>query len=173
VAEPLVLPAALAEAGVSLRPETPDDRAFLERLHFLVRRDEFAPAGWPEPVLESFLAGQFDLQRRQYAAMHPDGEFYVILAGAAPVGRFYVDRSARTFVLVEISLLPEWRGRGVGRALIGALIDAAGDGRADRVALSVTPHNPARRLYRRLGFDETRPPSEFAEAHVEMARTVS
>jgi hypothetical protein len=37
----------------------------------------------------------------------------------------------------------------------------------------VTPENPARRLYRRAGFVETAPQSEFGEAYVEMVWAVS
>ena len=53
---------------------------------------------------------------------------------------------------------PEHRGRGVGRALVAAAIEAARRLGAHKVTLQVWPHNgPARRLYRRFGFvDEGR-----------------
>ena len=48
-----------------------------------------------------------------------------------------------------------WRGRGVGGALVRAVIDAARDLGAHKVALQVWPHNDAaRRLYLRHGFVE-------------------
>jgi ribosomal protein S18 acetylase RimI-like enzyme len=53
--------------------------------------------------------------------------------------------------VVDISLLPECRGRGIGTALLEAVIaEASGAGKF--VALSVEKLNPALRLYRRLGF---------------------
>ncbi|HWI02328.1 MAG TPA: GNAT family protein, partial [Acidimicrobiales bacterium] len=48
-----------------------------------------------------------------------------------------------------------WRGRGVGAALVRAVIDAAGNLGAHKIALQVWPHNEvARRLYLRHGFVE-------------------
>jgi len=170
---PLALPASLTADGYGLRAVRPDDRDFLERLFRTVRREEFAALGWPEAATLALVDSQFEIQRHQYADTYPDGEFYLVEQAGTPIGRFYVDRSGRDFELVEISLLPEWRGRGRGAALIGALLEAARSGGADRVILSVTPDNPARRLYRRLGFRETAPPSDFGEAHIEMAWTAS
>lgn len=50
--------------------------------------------------------------------------------------------------VVDLALLPEHRGAGVGEALLTRVV---GDGR--RVSLSVVRTNPAQRLYRRLGFE--------------------
>jgi len=44
------------------------------------------------------------------------------------------------------------RGRGVGTQLLEALVAHAGDAGYRALSLSVHPHNPARRLYERLGF---------------------
>ena len=51
----------------------------------------------------------------------------------------------------DVALLPEHRSRGIGTALLRALIaEAAANGQA--VTLSVDRDSPARSLYRRLGF---------------------
>ncbi len=50
---------------------------------------------------------------------------------------------------------PDWRGRGVGSALVTAAVAAARARGAHKMSLQVWPHNgPARRLYRRFGFVE-------------------
>ena len=62
-------------------------------------------------------------------------------------------------LLIEISLLPEQRGKGVGAQLIeGVIAEATSAGK--RVSLTVEQQNPAIRLYQRLGFTtvEERPP---------------
>ena len=50
-----------------------------------------------------------------------------------------------------LAVLPEWRGQGVGTALMRALLDHA-DVRYRQVSLSCDPDNPAMHLYQRLGF---------------------
>ena len=52
---------------------------------------------------------------------------------------------------MDIALVPERRGRGIGGALIRDVMTEAG--RSGRfVSLHVEPENPARHLYVRLGF---------------------
>lgn len=49
----------------------------------------------------------------------------------------------------------DWRGRGVGSALLGRALRWAREQGAHKVALQVWPHNePARALYRKFGFVE-------------------
>ena len=53
---------------------------------------------------------------------------------------------------LSIGVRPEWRGRGIGTALLGALIERARREGVRALSLSVEPDNPARRLYERHGF---------------------
>ena len=53
--------------------------------------------------------------------------------------------------LVDLSLLPEYRNRGIGSALLRDLLDEAA-GANKRVILHVSQGNPAARLYERHGF---------------------
>ena len=70
--------------------------------------------------------------------------------------------------LAHLAVVPELRGRGVGRALIDQLVGAAREAGRRRVALDVAASNPrAEALYRRAGFkviSERR--SHLANAHV-------
>ena len=68
-----------------------------------------------------------------------------------PVGRLYVDRWPREVRIVDISLLPEHRGRGLGGALLAAVF-AEADAAGKPVSIHVERFNPALRLYTRLGF---------------------
>lgn len=52
---------------------------------------------------------------------------------------------------LSMSLLPSYRGRGIGTMLLRTLLSAA-EGRYNAVNLSVSESNPARRLYEHEGF---------------------
>lgn len=51
------------------------------------------------------------------------------------------------------AVYPGWRGRGIGTAMLRALLDTLRAAGYTRVTLSVQKENPAVRLYRRLGFE--------------------
>jgi ribosomal protein S18 acetylase RimI-like enzyme len=163
-------PASLTLAGVSLRAAVDADRPFLERLYRSVRWEELASSGWSEEAKLAFLASQFDFQQRHYAIALPGAEFYVVEAESRPIGRIYVDRTTSELHLAELSLLPQWRGRGVGGALVAMLQDEVRAGRATCVTLNVERTNPgARRLYERLGFVTTPDALPYPGVSIEMA----
>ena len=53
---------------------------------------------------------------------------------------------------LSIAVLPDYRGKGVGTRLLTHLLEAAKDSYSS-VSLSVSPDNPAQRLYKRMGFE--------------------
>jgi predicted GNAT family acetyltransferase len=62
-----------------------------------------------------------------------------------------VHRGAQEIRLMELALLPAWRGHGIGGALVQTLVQEATEASLP-VTLHVEPSNPARRLYLRAGF---------------------
>jgi ribosomal protein S18 acetylase RimI-like enzyme len=168
---PLELPQALAAAGIELRPVAEGDFPFLRHLFRTLRWAELAPTLWPDEAKIAFLDQQFSFQHRHFSTGFAAAEFYVVAHQTEPIGRFSVDRETRHWYLIEISLLPDWRGRGLGAALVGTLQDEARAGRGDRVSLNVETTNPARRLYARLGFVELPPPDEYPRLSLEMMWT--
>lgn len=148
------LPADWAARGFALRGETAGDEPFLERLFVSVRAAELEAMGWPEETMRTFLASQFAFQNRHYGDAYAGADFGIVVHDGDPVGRLYLFRSAGEVRLVDVSLLPEWRGGGLGTALLrGVQAEAAAEGRT--VSLHVDMTNPAQNLYRRLGFAET------------------
>lgn len=136
---------------VTLRPACPEDEDFLYQLYCSTRIQEVAAWGWSPEQQETFLRMQFKAQQQHYAARFLQPRHVIIEKEEERIGRLYVDQDPTEFVLVDISLLPEYRGAGIGGYLIGKLQEDAA--RLNRpVRLHVLRGNPASRLYGRLGF---------------------
>jgi len=148
----LTLPRALAEQGFALRPETEADIAFLCGLYVSTRWEELAPVvDWTEAQKQAFLQSQFAAQRRHYLTHYAGAERMVVEERGVACGRIYLDRTPAKLHVVDLSLLPEWRGRGIGTALLKEVLAEAGAA-GKRAGIAVEKFNPAQRLYRRLGF---------------------
>ena len=68
-----------------------------------------------------------------------------------PIGRLYLDRRADEIRIIDISLLPTYRDRGIGTALLTAVL-AEGTAKQQPVRIHVEYNNRAISLYQRLGF---------------------
>jgi ribosomal protein S18 acetylase RimI-like enzyme len=136
---------------ITLRPVEDGDRALLRRIYGSTREEELAPLGWDEAQRAAFVAMQFDAQDRYYREHYPAASFQVILRDGRPAGRLYVNQGAEEIRIVDIALLPEHRGAGIGTALLREL-QALGAAQGKPVTIHVERFNPALRLYERLGF---------------------
>jgi len=134
-----------------LRPATDADLPFLARLYASTREEELAGVDWPAEQKEAFVRQQFEAQHAWYREHYANASFDVVEVDGQPAGRLYVDRWEREVRIVDISLLPEHRGRGLGNELLAALF-AETDAAGKVVSVHVERFNPALRLYDRLGF---------------------
>jgi len=94
---------------------------------------------------------QFDAQDAWYRENYGRASFDVVIVDGEPAGRLYVHRGKTEIRIVDIALLPEHRGGGVGTRLLGNLLAEADEG-GKSVTIHVERMNPALRLYERLGF---------------------
>ena len=79
----------------------------------------------------------------------------VAAAGTEIVGSLHVDRSRFGFGEIGMAVAREWRGRGVGSALLAAAIEWARERDLHKLSLGVFAHNAgAIALYRKFGFVE-------------------
>lgn len=139
---------------VTLREVTGADHAFLAGVYASTREEEMKLAtSWTDAQKLAFLHQQFALQDRHYRLHYPNAEHLVIEQGGAPVGRIVLAISTVEVRLMDVALLPAFRGRGFGTALLKSLL-AFADGLALPVTLHVEPFNPALRMYEREGFVE-------------------
>lgn len=148
-------PASLAGCGIALRALREDDLPWLRDLYASTREEEMAHVSWPDAHRRAFLDQQFEAQHRHYLQVHAGADFLAVCDERGPLGRLYLLRSPPDHLLVDISLFPAARGRGIGASLIGAAQQDAAV-RGCGMTLHVLQQNTAaRRLYERLGFVAT------------------
>ena len=135
----------------TLREEAAADRPFIDELYASTRWDELAVVPWPDEAKRAFLYDQSRLQGEHYRQHYPGAALCVIERDAVAVGRVYLYPTPGEYRLMDIALLPGQRGHGHGGRMLGALIQVA-QSQSRRITLHVEPHNPAQRLYARLGF---------------------
>lgn len=143
-----------------LQPVTPSDREVLLELYASTRADELALTDWSDAQRLAFVEMQFDAQTQHYTRQHPRAICQLIVLDNQPnagckagcaVGRLWVDREGDCLHVLDISLLPQARGQGLGSVLLRELM-AEAQQQGKPVTISVEVHNPARQLYERLGF---------------------
>lgn len=137
-------PTSSGRAPLALRLSTEHDEEFIQQLFACS-----AGAGLPAEL----LAWQSRLQRLQYQQVFPAVRFNLILLAGDPIGRLYVAHTPDALVLLEITIIPRYRGQGIGSSLIRNLLNDAARLRIP-VQLKVRKDSAARRLYRRVGFIE-------------------
>jgi len=130
-----------------LRVATPADEAWQLAIYAGARADEMAMTGWPLEQCAAFVAMQHRAQQRHYAQHFPRSVCHLVLVEGDVAGRLWLDEQGERLHILDIALLPAWRGRGIGTRCLQALAD---QGRV--LSIQVEIHNPARRLYERLGF---------------------
>lgn len=144
---------------LSLRPVTAGDDPFLQSVFRSTRDAELALLPMDDTQKEAFCALQFAAQDRSYRSAYPQAERMLVLHDGVPVGRLYLARADDALLVVDISLLPAWRNRGIGTTLLrDTIARAARDGLPTR--LQVASSNRARSLYARLGFEPLTDPAD-------------
>ncbi len=133
----------MPEAPFQVRPASDDDRLPLAVLFAAVAEERDGIATEP-PV---------DVEARA-ASWTLDGTL-VAVAGAEIVGSVHLDASRHGFGEIGMAVARDWRGRGVGSALLAAAIELARERDLHKLSLGVFAHNAAAiALYRKFGFVE-------------------
>ena len=133
----------MPEALFQIRPARDEDRLPLAVLFAAVAEERDGIATEP-PV---------DVEARA-ASWTIDGTI-VAVAGPELIGLLNVEPSRHGFGEIGMAVAREWRGRGVGSALLAAAIEWAHGQGLHKLSLGVFAHNTAAiELYRKLGFVE-------------------
>ena len=136
---------------VTLRPVQSADEDFLLRVYASTREGEMAMVPWPLEQKAAFVRTQFEAQSRHYRAQFPRAEYSIIAHQGRDVGRLWVARKPDGIHILDVTLLPQFRGAGLGRLLVQQLQEE-GSRSALPVSIYVESFNPSLRLFEKLGF---------------------
>ena len=138
--------------NVSLRPVDGADREFLLRVYQISREVELSMTQWDEGQKLAFAEHQFDAQTYTYKVKYPDAAHDIVLWDGEPVGRIYVDRGTEQIAILDMTIVHEYRKRGIGTELARNLQrEAAETNRSVRMYLE--HFNPSQKLFTELGFE--------------------
>lgn len=137
---------------MSLRPADDRDEGLLRLIYAESRRSELDQVPWPPGTREEFLRMQYDAQVHHYQQNYEGAVLSIVERSCEPVGRLWVHRTPGEIRVMDISLLPDARGQGIGTKLFRDLFDE-GTSSGKAVTVHVERFNPAYRLYQRLGFE--------------------
>jgi ribosomal protein S18 acetylase RimI-like enzyme len=141
------------EMELTLRSAVPEDAAFLADM--LAEAMAWRP-GSPRPPTSAVFSSRYiagwprEGDRGLVAEIgEPVGATWYRLMTADDPGYGFVDPETPE---ISIGVVPSWRGRGIGRRLLVALLEDAGSDGHTALSLSVEEDNNALRLYESVGF---------------------
>ncbi len=143
----------MPDSSLTFRPITDADLPFLKLLYASTRQAEMESVPWSKQEKEQFLESQFDAQHQFYQQQFTDASFDLIALDEQPIGRLYLDQREDEIRIIDIALIPEQRGKGIGGQLLRDVLDQATNA-GKMVRIHVEKNNPAMNLYQRLGFSK-------------------
>ena len=138
---------------VTLKPESPEDLAFLQRLYVWTHWHDLDLLKWSNERKAAYLLQQFGQQMAHFTENHANGSYWVIWQGDTPIGRYYIDDAPSEIRLLALGLLPDFRGRGVGTQLLADL-GAKARGSNRKIIARVEVTSPAVGWFERKGFHQ-------------------
>jgi ribosomal protein S18 acetylase RimI-like enzyme len=137
---------------LSSRPASTEDEPFVRRLIIETLTEQLGAASWPEATRTHLLEVQYAARRQGAGGGFPAGTSRIIVVNGQDAGWTLVADLAHEVRLLEIMVLGEYRGAGIGTAAINGVIGAAARS-GKPVRLHVDAGNArAIALYERLGF---------------------
>lgn len=138
---------------IGFRKINENDFPFLRKVYRSTREEELSQVNMSEEDKSRFIEFQFNAQHSNYSQAYKDAEFDLIVLNDKPAGRLYVWRTEAQIRIMDIALLPEFRGKGVGTRILQSIIQES-EKSGKKVTIHVEYFNPALRLYERLGFEK-------------------
>jgi GNAT superfamily N-acetyltransferase len=143
-----------AHGVLSARSEAATDEAFLFGLFESVKGPVFTHMPADDDMKARLLRMQFRAMTQSYRASCPAGAFQIVTLDDVPIGQLITARISDRIHVVYIALLPPWRHRGIGSALMRALLNRAQALDLGCEATVAADNIPSLRLWAGLGFAE-------------------
>jgi GNAT superfamily N-acetyltransferase len=138
-------------SSIRVRIADDKDEPFLETVFRSTREEELRAMPWPPLQKDAFILMQFIAQQAQYKKDFPGVVFHIIEYRKKAAGRLYIAETLTDIRIMDISLLPGFRGMGIGGQIIRDLQKKARSS-YKTISLNVKQDNRALGLYVRLGF---------------------
>jgi ribosomal protein S18 acetylase RimI-like enzyme len=136
---------------IALRTAVGKDDSFIEEVYGSTRQGELNLTNWAEQQKKAFIIMQSMAQLAEYKINYPGALYEIIIYKKLLAGRFYTWENENEIRVIDITLLPKFRGKGIGTFLLKELIKKSISVQK-KISLHVEPFNPALQLYQRLGF---------------------
>jgi N-acetylglutamate synthase-like GNAT family acetyltransferase len=139
---------------IILRDIYQNDLPILCEIYGSTRTEELERGtNWSEEQKKFFIELQFFAQHEYYQSNYKGAKFYIIEKENVVIGRLYIDFffEKKSIRIIDITLLPMWRQKNIGSAILGEIIKKAVI-KDMNVSIHVESFNPAMNLYKRLGF---------------------
>lgn len=133
--------------ALHIKPAEAADELWQRHLFATLRGFQAAMLAACPPLLEQ----QWRLRQQAFSRDYPGAQTRIIYCANQPIGSVTLHHGTDAWRLLEIGLEPDYRGQGIGKRLLHGMTEFA-DCQRQTLELAVTRHNPALRLYQRLGF---------------------
>lgn len=144
--------ASQSHEDIRLRRVDGEDAPLMLHIYASTRAEELAQVSWwTDQQKSTFVQHQSNAQHEHYRNVYPQAEYFVVSVDERPVGRLYLVEKDSELRILDLTLLPRERNRGIGTCLLKRLI-AESAAKKKALSIHVESFNPSLRLFERLGF---------------------
>jgi ribosomal protein S18 acetylase RimI-like enzyme len=139
--------------SITLRPVRPEDRDLLVVLYATTRADEMQLVPWTDEQKAVFVKMQFVAREGEYQKRYPSATHEIVEVNGTPAGQLYVARLQKEIRIIDITIMPQERNRGIGTFLLKKLLKEGQQNNLP-VTIYVEESNVSLKLFERLAFKQ-------------------
>lgn len=137
---------------IKLQKRLPENDQLVFDSFYIHKVKELNAEAWSDETKLQLCKMQFQAFERSIHANYTNLEDLIITLGSIPIGRFVLNRSPEAINLIYISVLPEYRKKGIASQILSQMITESNKYR-NPLLFSVAKDNRSFGLYLKLGFE--------------------